>query len=80
MDPRGIAAFRQRAHDAVARGRTVIYSTQILDVAERFSDLVAILHQGKLVAFDSLDGLRDRTHRDDGVLEQIFADLRPDAP
>ena len=80
MDPRGIAAFRQRAQEAVGRGRTVIYSTQILDVAERFSDLVAILHQGKLVAFDSLDGLGGRIHREDDVLEEIFANLRPEEP
>ena len=80
MDPRGIAVFRERAEEAAGRGRTVIYSTQILDVAERFSDLVAILHEGKLVAFDSLDGLGHRLQSEDDVLEQIFADLRPEEP
>lgn len=80
MDPRGIAAFRSRAHEAVERGGTVIYSTQILDVAERFSDLVIILHQGKVVACDSVEELRRRMLREDDVLEHIFANLRPEGP
>ncbi|MCL4192627.1 MAG: ATP-binding cassette domain-containing protein [Thermoguttaceae bacterium] len=36
---------------AVDRGRTVIYSTQILEVAEQFSDRVCILHNDRIAAF-----------------------------
>ena len=34
MDPRGLTAFRRHARDAANRGRTVMYTTQILDVAD----------------------------------------------
>lgn len=77
MDPRGITAFRDRAEEAVSQGGTLIYSTQILDVAERFSDKVCILHEGKLMAFDSVEGLQQRVRGNSDVLERIFSQLRP---
>jgi ABC-type multidrug transport system ATPase subunit len=76
MDPHGIDAFKQRAREAAARGRTVIYSTQLLDVAERFSDRVCVIHKGELHAFDTLDRLRERAGDKDNVLEEMFRQLR----
>ncbi len=80
MDPPALTAFRQRSREAVRRGRTIIYSTQILDVAERFSDLVCILHHGRVRALDSLEALRHRVRDADDVLEQVFAELDGDEP
>lgn len=80
MDPPGLTAFRQRSRDALKRGRTIIYSTQILDVAERFSDRVCILHRGQVRAFDSVDALRHRVRDADDVLEQVFAELDDEEP
>jgi ABC-2 type transport system ATP-binding protein len=79
MDPLGISAFKRRSRDAAARGRTVIYSTQILDAAERFSDRVGIIYRGSLVAFDSVANLEDRNLPKGGVLEGIF-DLLKEEP
>ena len=76
MDPRGITAFKRRAREAVARGRTIIYSTQILDAAERFSDRVCIVYRGALMAFDSVANLRDPALPHENVLEGIFELLR----
>ncbi len=78
MDPRGIAALRNQAKAAVARGRTVIYSTQIMEVAERFSDRVCILHKGRVEALDSVDRLRAASGRAGDVLETILAALHAD--
>lgn len=76
MDPRGLTAFRRRCRDAVFRGRTVLYTTQILDVAERFSDRVCIIHQGKVHAFDRVHRLRATAAEDnDSVLEAVFDEL-----
>ena len=59
-----------------SRGRTIIYSTQLLDVAERFSDRVCVIHEGELRAFDTLTQLRERAKDKDNVLEEIFRQLR----
>jgi ABC-type multidrug transport system ATPase subunit len=74
MDPHGINMFKKYAREAVGRGCTIIYSTQILDVVERFSDRVCILHEGEVRAFDSV-ALLERSGQSGG-LEQIFQDLR----
>lgn len=76
MDPHGIDSFKRHARLAASRGRTIIYSTQLLDVAERFSDRVCIIHQGEIRAFDTLEKLRDKAGDKDNVLEEMFRQLR----
>lgn len=73
MDPRGIRAFRQHCLEATRRRRTIFYTTQILDIAERFSDVVCILRRGRLHAFGTLNQLREIAGQGDDVLESIFA-------
>ncbi len=80
MDPNGITVFKDLARDAAARGRTVVYSTQLLDLAERFSDRVVIIDRGRLAAFDTVDALRARAGGKDGVLEALFRQLWEQRP
>jgi ABC-2 type transport system ATP-binding protein len=53
------------------RGRTILYSTHLLDVAERLCRRVLILHGGRIVADDSVENLRELTRRPS--LEEIFS-------
>ena len=76
MDPLGIDSFKRHAREAAARGRTILYSTQLLDVADRFSDRICVLHKGEIRAFDTLANLRQRAGNQDNVLEAIFRQLR----
>lgn len=50
LDPQGLAILKQQARSAAAAGATVLYSTQILEIAEKFSDLLCVIDHGKLVA------------------------------
>lgn len=76
MDPHGINVFKHHARGAAARGRIVLYTTQILDVAERFSDRACVIHQGAVHAFDTLANLRQRALDKGNVLEEMFRNLR----
>lgn len=76
MDPHGISVFKEYAREAAGQGRTIIYSTQILDVVERFSDRVCILQQGEIRAFDSVERLRGGAEGASGGLEEIFRQFR----
>jgi ABC-type multidrug transport system ATPase subunit len=76
MDPHGIDMFKQHAREASRRGRTIIYTTQLLDIAERFSDRLCLLEAGGVRAFDSLESLRARVTDKDNVLEELFRQLR----
>lgn len=74
MDAHGIAYFKQAAREAAGRGATVFYSTQILDVAENFSDRVCVIERGNIVFFDSVDKLANGDRK--GALETLFQELR----
>jgi ABC-2 type transport system ATP-binding protein len=44
-------------------GRTVFFSSHLLEEIERVSDHVAMLHQGKIVVFGALDELKSKHRR-----------------
>lgn len=54
-------------------GKTIIYSSHILEVVEKLCRRVIIIHKGKVVADDSVDNLRDLMKLPS--LEKIFNQL-----
>lgn len=48
VDPTGISAIKRCILKACGAGHTVVYSTQIVEIAEQFSDRIWILHDSKL--------------------------------
>ena len=77
MDPNGITFLKREARAAVARNRTIVYSTQILDTAETLADRILIIERGQVRYYAPLDELRRvATGHEGGVLEQLFQQLR----
>ncbi|HTA29959.1 MAG TPA: ABC transporter ATP-binding protein, partial [Candidatus Cybelea sp.] len=76
MDPNGINAFKRRAQKAAANGQTIIYTTQILDAAERFSDHVCVIHRGEVRAYESAADLRKDPQAATSGLDDLFSQLR----
>jgi ABC-2 type transport system ATP-binding protein len=70
MDPPALAAFRRHVHAAAARGRTILYTTQIIELAERLADQVLVLREGKTHAIVPREQFHDETKR--SVLERMF--------
>lgn len=59
---------------ALAReGKTVLYSSHVLDVVERVCNRILIIHEGNLIADGALDTLKDRTRS--STLEEVFRQL-----
>ena len=48
LDPQGLAVVKQTARSAAAAGATIFYSTQILEIAEKFADLLVVIDRGQL--------------------------------
>jgi ABC-2 type transport system ATP-binding protein len=67
MDPQGILGFKRHAREAAARGKTILYSTQIIEIAEEFCDQLLILDEHGVRAFDRPENLRQN-----GSLESRF--------
>ncbi len=75
MDPRGLSAFGAHARAAVKRGRTILFSTQLLQVAERTADRLCIIHKGEIVVFDTVEQVRRRAAGSADPLERVFQQL-----
>ena len=70
MDALGLREFRLRARAAADSGATILFTTQILAVAEQFSDEALVLHQGQIRARGPASGLHAS-----GELEQLLTAL-----
>jgi beta-exotoxin I transport system ATP-binding protein len=58
LDPLMRSEFARLAREVVAEGRTVFWSSHELDEVQRLADRVAIIKQGRLIATETVEGLR----------------------
>jgi ABC-2 type transport system ATP-binding protein len=65
--------LRHLVRTLAARGKAILYSSHILEVVERVCDRVIVLHQGRVVADDSIARLRTLLSRNS--LEGVFSQL-----
>ena len=54
-------------------GKTIFYSSHIMDVVEKISDRIVILNKGEIIADGTFNDLQAQNK--DGTLEQIFNQL-----
>jgi ABC-2 type transport system ATP-binding protein len=71
LDVTSVLVMKALLRELAARGRTILYSTHHLEVAERLCERVLILHDGRVVADDSVANLREL--RRQPSLEEIFS-------
>lgn len=73
LDPYATRTLHEILMDQAALGRTLIFSTHLLDQAERICTRAGIVHKGVLAAEGTLDDLRMKTTgRADARLEDVF--------
>lgn len=58
LDPHGIRQMQELIREEADRGTTVFFSSHILGQVEAVCDRVGILSEGRLVAVDTVEGLR----------------------
>jgi ABC-2 type transport system ATP-binding protein len=62
LDPSGILALKQVLQWLVKQvGFTVVLTSPVPELVEKIADRVVVLHAGKVLAFDTLEGLRRMT-------------------
>jgi len=74
LDAPTTAMFKEVLKAWASGGRSVLYTSHLLDVVERVCDRMAVLDHGKLVGLGSLDDLRARAGNE-GTLEEVFGSL-----
>jgi ABC-2 type transport system ATP-binding protein len=59
LDVAAVLVMKALLRELAARGRTILYSTHVLEVAERLCQRVLIMSDGRVVADDSVARLRE---------------------
>lgn len=76
MDPSSQHAFKREVKKLAAQGVTVIISSHLLDLVEKFCTRVGIIHRGRIVLEGSVDGVkRYATGKPRGSLEEVFLEI-----
>jgi ABC-2 type transport system ATP-binding protein len=73
LDVNSALVLRTVIQELAARGKVVLFSSHDLEIVERVSSRVVILHKGRVVANDSIHQLRSLMSL--VTLEEIFAQL-----
>ena len=70
LDPKASHVLKETMKEFCREGGAILFSTHILEVAEKLCDKVAIIRGGKLVRFGSMEEVKG-----DASLEDVFLDL-----
>ena len=70
LDPKAVYDMKEIMRDMAKEGKTIFFSTHILDVAEKFCDRVAIIKDGTIVKVGKMKDIKG-----DESLEQVFLEL-----
>ncbi|MEW6524060.1 MAG: ABC transporter ATP-binding protein [Bacillota bacterium] len=74
LDPRSAHHLKEIMREHCSLGKTVFFSTHILEVAEKLCDRIGIINKGRLIALGTMDELRAQA-QDKQSLEKIFLEL-----
>ncbi|MDJ1505390.1 ABC transporter ATP-binding protein [Xanthocytophaga agilis] len=73
LDANAVILVKEILSKLALEGKTLFYSSHIMDVVEKFAHRIMILHQGKIIADGTFAELQEREKTES--LEQIFTEL-----
>jgi ABC-2 type transport system ATP-binding protein len=79
LDPYATRTLHDFVREKVAAGKTVFFSTHLLDQAEKLCHRIGIVYKGKMAAVGTLAELREKVSHNSS-LEEIFFSVTSDAP
>ena len=70
LDPKAVFDIKNVMKEMTKEGKTIFFSTHILDVAEKLCDRVAIIKNGKIIKIGKMKDIKG-----DSSLEEVFLEL-----
>ena len=70
LDPKAVFDVKEVMHEMVKEGKSIFFSTHILDVAEKLCSRVAIINKGKIVKVGTMKEVKG-----DKSLEKVFIEM-----
>lgn len=74
LDPKSFFDLKEMMRSHAKSGKTVFFSTHILEVAEKLCDRVGIINKGKLVFVGTFEELKEK-FKENGSLEELFLEI-----
>ncbi|SKA91080.1 ABC-2 type transport system ATP-binding protein [Clostridium sp. USBA 49] len=74
LDPKSSYTLKEMMREHVSNGKTVFFSTHVLEVAEKICDKVAIINKGNILFCGTLDEMREHFKSNES-LEKMFLEL-----
>jgi ABC-2 type transport system ATP-binding protein len=73
LDANSVMIVKEILSELVAQGKTIFYSSHIMEVVEKVSNRIILINNGQVAADGSFDELKHKSK--EGSLEDIFNDL-----
>ena len=73
LDANSVMIVKEILAQLATLGKTIFYSSHIMDVVEKISNRIILINEGQIVADGSFDELKEKSRQ--GSLEQIFNQL-----
>ncbi len=74
LDPKSAYILKEMMKEHAKIGNTVLFSTHVLDVAEKLCDKVAVINKGQLIFQGTLEEMRHEFKENDS-LEEMFLEM-----
>lgn len=74
LDPKASFELKKIMREHCDRGKSVFFSTHVLDVAEKICDRIAIIKKGKIIEVGTMEEIREKAGSRES-LENIFLEL-----
>ncbi|MCX5780165.1 MAG: ABC transporter ATP-binding protein [Firmicutes bacterium] len=74
LDPRSSFDLKEMMREHADAGKTVFFSTHVLDVAEKICDRLAIINKGKIIFTGSMEEIHAHAQQNQ-TLENLFLEL-----
>ncbi len=74
LDAKSSRILKELLQVHVQKGGSVLFSTHVMEIAEKLCDRIAVINNGRIIAEGTMDDLREMA-RSEGSLEDIFLKL-----
>ena len=75
LDPQSSHLLKEMMREHVSKGNSVLFSTHVLEVAEKLVDRIGVIRKGELIFVGTLDELKEKYNASEESLEELFLEL-----
>ena len=76
LDPKAAYVLKKIMREYANANKTVLFSTHVLEIAEKICDRVCIINKGEIIAIGTIDEIKQKFNN--GTFENIFLEITED--